>query len=219
MPSNNAPPPETGLKRVPHSIPTGCGVLGASTVDRTQQPSACCVAPAPRHRHALPHATRRGYTLVEVLIVVVIVGIAGVIVVPGMMRSGTMGIQAATRSVIADLLYAQNQAIAHQRPFGVQFNTGTDAYRVIDEDGQTIESSWRMGGGGEGYAISFRNDRRFQGVELIQATFTGEPGKTVWFDPMGAPSEGGTVVLQFEQTRYRVQVAPFTGRVAVELIQ
>ena len=215
MLSTNAPRPGTALRWVPHSIPTGCCVLRASTVDRTQQPSACCVAPAQRHRPS----TRRGYTLVEVLIVVVIVGIAGVIVVPGMMRSGTMGIQAATRSVMADLLYAQNQAVAHQRPFGVQFSTGTDAYRVIDEDGQTIEGSWRMGGGGEGYAISFRDDRRFQGVELIQATFTGEPEKTVWFNAMGAPSEGGAVVLEFEQTRYRVQVAPFTGRVAVELIE
>ena len=166
---------------------------------------------------------RGGYTLVEVLIVVVIVGIAGVVIVPGMLRSGTMGIQAATRSVVADLLYAQNQAIAHQRPFGVQFDTGNDGYRVIDEDGQTIQGSWRMGGGDESFAVSFRHDRRFQGVELVQATFTGDPGKTVWFDPMGVPSgvpsDGGAVVLEFEQTRYRVLVAPFTGRVSVEHIE
>ncbi len=36
------------VTRVPHSIPTGCCVLRPSSAERTQKPSACCVAPRTR---------------------------------------------------------------------------------------------------------------------------------------------------------------------------
>ena len=64
----------------------------------------------------------RGFTLVEMLIVVVIVGIAGAIVVPHMLWGSQFGLQAATRMVIADLVYAQNEAVAHQTVCRVVFN-------------------------------------------------------------------------------------------------
>ncbi|MEX0887179.1 MAG: GspH/FimT family pseudopilin [Phycisphaeraceae bacterium] len=173
-------------------------------------------APCPSRREG---RRSRGYTLVEVLIVVTIVGVAGAIVVPQMLASGTMGIQAAARSVIADLLYAQNEAIAQQSAHGVRFDVANDRYQLIDDNGDTIPGSWRMGGGGAGYAIDLQRDERFKGVELVTAAFTGDASDTIWFDVMGAPDGGGEIVLQFEETRYRVEVASFTGRVTVELVE
>ena len=73
-------------------------------------------------------------------------------------------------------------------------------------------------GGGDGYAVDFKEDRRFQGVQLTQAQFSGDEPDTVWFDQMGAPDGGGHVVLEFEDIAYRVDLAPFTGRVTVEAV-
>ncbi|MFK7885090.1 MAG: type II secretion system protein, partial [Phycisphaerales bacterium] len=47
-------------------------------------------------------ANRTGYTLIEVLIVVVAMGIAGAVVIPSMGGAHVLKVQAAVRSVVAD---------------------------------------------------------------------------------------------------------------------
>lgn len=155
----------------------------------------------------------RAYTLIEVLIVVTIIGIAGAVVVPRMLAAGTLGVQAAARMVIADILYAQNDAVAQQKPRQVIFTPDADQYRLADAEGTTLHVNWR-GGSSENYIVDFQKDSRFQGVDLVSADFDGETSLT--FDDMGAPSSGGTIVIQFESTKYRINVAAFTGRVTVE---
>ena len=162
--------------------------------------------------HPLTRPRTRGFTLIEVLIVVAIVGITGAIVVPQMLASGTLGIQAAARMVIADMLYAQNEAIAQQAPRRVVFHPDQDRYELTDADGNRLDVKWRTGGG-ENYEVDLRSDHRFQGVQIVSAEFGDDT--TLEFDDMGAPAEGGKVVLKFNDTRYEVDVAPFTGRVTV----
>ena len=157
--------------------------------------------------------SRLAYTLVEVLIVVTIIGIAGAVVVPRMLAAGTLGVQAAARMIIADILYAQNDAVAQQKPRQVIFTPDADKYRLADAEGTTLHVNWR-GGSSENYVVDFQKDSRFQGVDLISADFDGETSLT--FDDMGAPSSGGTIEIQFDKTKYRITVAAFTGRVTVE---
>lgn len=162
---------------------------------------------------------RFGFTLIEVLIVVTIIGIAGAIVVPHMLTAGTMGIQAAARNVIADLLYAQNEAIANQDARRVFFDAANETYRLerlVEGEWQTISVDWK-GKKDEGgnYEMDFNKQTgQFGRVKIVSADFGGD--SWVEYDPLGAPSSGGTVVLQFQETGYRVTVASFTGRVTVE---
>src|SRR5215475_9916349 len=55
---------------------------------------------------------RRGFTLVEILAVVVILGIASAIIIPQIGSRDDMKAAAAARVLIADLIYAQNLAIS-----------------------------------------------------------------------------------------------------------
>ena len=154
---------------------------------------------------------RCGFTLVEVLMVVTIVAAAGVIVVPHMLRPGTMSIQAAGRMIVADILFAQNEAIAHQKVRKVIFDVLGGGYRLTDENDQTISASW-IGGGL--YVVSIRDDPRFGGVALTGFDF-GDSAELV-FDDLGSPKFGGHVALASDALRYRIQVAPLTGRVTIE---
>jgi len=170
--------------------------------------------PSPPH----PLNRRRGYTLVELLIVMAILGLAAAMVVPAMIRPGQFTIQAAARMVIADILYAQSEAIAHQQDRKLIFNETANRYHLTDAQGNVLSVSWKSGGAdGANYIVSFANDNRFTGVRLDNVDFAGE--STLTFDDHGAPLQGGTLDLVFENKRYRVSVAPFTGRVTVAPVE
>ena len=156
-----------------------------------------------------------GYTLVEVLIIVAILGVAAAIIVPQMLAAGTLGIQAAARVIIADILYAQNDAIAQQRNRRVVFDVANESYTLTDEAGTVLSVNWKNGTANN-YLVDFVNDQRFQGVVIVSANFGGATPETLEFDALGGPLSGGTVEIQFQNSRYRITVAAFTGRVTVQ---
>lgn len=176
-----------------------------------------------RHRPTIRNKTHRGgYTLVEVLITVTIMGIAAAVVVPNMMQGGSLGVQAGARMLIADMMFAQNEAMAQQNSRRVTFDPDDNSYRVEEFDRSAgvwvLEYNPVLGGSAnsENYEIDFDDDGRFRGVEIVSADFNG--ATQVEFDDLGNPSSGGTVRLRFETHVFDVKVAPFTGRITVERI-
>jgi len=156
---------------------------------------------------------RRGFTLVEVLIVVTIIGIAGAIVVPQMLTAGTLGIQAAARMVISDILYAQNEAIANQATRKIIFDVIENSYRLSDVADVTITASW-IDSDSQNYVIDFdETTKQFGRIKIKSVNFDGN--SELAFDALGAPSNGGTIEVEYLDTVYRVTVAAFTGRVTV----
>ncbi|MCX5661743.1 MAG: prepilin-type N-terminal cleavage/methylation domain-containing protein [Planctomycetota bacterium] len=171
---------------------------------------------SPRLIQARRGASRRtgAFTLVEVLIVVAIIGVAGAIVVPQMLQIGTMQIQAASRMIIADIIYAQGEACAQGATRRVVFDVANNAYTLTDGSGAALQSSWRMGNTtNTNYTVSFNQDSRFRGCTLTTATFNGSA--TLEFDALGAPTDGGTVDITAAGQKFRVTVSSFTGRVSV----
>ncbi|MEM6554034.1 MAG: type II secretion system protein [Planctomycetota bacterium] len=159
--------------------------------------------------------SQSGYTLIEVLIVVTILGIATAVVVPNLLQAGTLGVQAAARVVVADILYAQNDAMTRNATRRVVFVPADNGYSLTDSSG-TLLSSAMQGGADQNYAIDFDDDERFRGVEILSADFGGTP--VLQFDDLGTPIQGGVVELRYDQQTYRVTVAAFTGRVTVARI-
>jgi prepilin-type N-terminal cleavage/methylation domain-containing protein len=75
--------------------------------------------------------SRRGaFTMIEMLCVVIIMAIAAAIVFAGMSNQNDLKVSSAARTVLADLTYAQNYAIATQQPTYVTFNTGARTYSL-----------------------------------------------------------------------------------------
>lgn len=163
----------------------------------------------PRH----PARQRSAYTLIEVLVVVAVLGILGAAVVPNMLTAGSLGVQAAARIIVADILFAQNEAIAAQATRKVVFDPDANSYSLLDENGNVLTANW-IAGKANNYVVDFDKDQRFQGVTITAATFNGTT--TLEYNDLGGPVNGGTVVIKFNKDSYRINVAAFTGRVTVD---
>ncbi|BAM03593.1 GspH/FimT family pseudopilin [Phycisphaera mikurensis] len=176
-------------------------------------------------------ASRGGFTLIEILIVVLIVGIAGALVVPSMLSAGTIGLQGAARLIVADLQYAQNEAVASGAVRGIEFDPAANRYRMFDENDATIDLKWMRVGGradtvpgdGTGHTVDFSTDPRFKGFDLRRTRTDGlDPGQLpfrVTFDELGAPTSGSAnaiIHIAFAENAYRIEVDGFTGRVTVQ---
>ena len=184
-----------------------------------------------------------GYTLVELLVVVGVLAIAGTLLLPNLVDRGTFAIQAAARSVVADIVFAQSDALANQEFRRFQFlesSTGETVYSgycITRVDTATMnqphlgtaadfvehpEGTARSGGD---FIVDFESDSRFQGVSITSVDLdSGRDFMT--FDEYGgsiasaggAPGTGGTIELASSGHRYRVTVAPFTGKTTVEVL-
>src|SRR5687767_4923700 len=84
----------------------------------------------------VPNVSRRpawagAFTLVEILVVVLIIGIAAAVIVPIMGSRDDLKVKSAARLLMADLIYAQNRAISTQQRHYVIFNdTAPQNYRL-----------------------------------------------------------------------------------------
>lgn len=158
----------------------------------------------------------RGFTLVEMLVTLTIIGIAASIVVPSLSSSSSFVLQAATRSIMSDILNTQNEAVAHQATRMITFDVDNNSYKLTDGSGDLLTNSWK-GTDASNYVVNLSADSTYQGVKLVKVDFGG--GDTsLSFDDLGSPSSGGTVDLEYSQWKYQITVAPFTGRVTVKRV-
>src|SRR5688500_15065328 len=72
-----------------------------------------------------------GFTLTEILAVVVILGIASAIIIPQIGTRDDMRVKAASRTLIADLIYAQNLAISTGQVVYVRFDVAGNSYSLL----------------------------------------------------------------------------------------
>jgi prepilin-type N-terminal cleavage/methylation domain-containing protein len=82
-------------------------------------------------RIARLHNLRAAFTLIEILCVVIILGIASAIVVPNLGQRNDLIAAAAARVVVADLMYAQNRAILTQSMRYVNVDVPNQKYSLL----------------------------------------------------------------------------------------
>src|SRR5438067_9722696 len=81
----------------------------------------------------------RAFTLIEMLAVIVIMGIAAGIVIPQIGSRDDLRTASAAREVMADLIYAQNRAISTQLKHYVHFDGNT--YTLYTRTDDSLELS------------------------------------------------------------------------------
>ncbi|MCZ6836428.1 MAG: prepilin-type N-terminal cleavage/methylation domain-containing protein [Planctomycetota bacterium] len=188
---------------------------------------------------------RTGYTLIELLIVIVLLGTAGAILIPHLTGLNKLEVQAAVRTIISDLSFAQSDALANQEFRRVHFYpdgsgyclirvTSADFTKIFDySDGAPVADAPEyiidpLGGSGllERYVVNFETDDRFKFVKIESATLEGvvmnPNGTDITYDALGGsvsspsvPGIGGTIVIASEDQKYQITIAPFTGKISV----
>ncbi len=154
-----------------------------------------------------------GFTVVELLIVVVILSIVALTAIPMMSSAASMQIRSAANMIAADIEYARSMAISRGQNHSVVFNKDTDSYKIVDLNGVTIQHPVKKG---FTYVVDFRNESRLSRVDITNANFSG--ASTITFDCLGSPvglSSEGTVNLQAGGITSTIRVEPVTGYVSI----
>ena len=165
-----------------------------------------------RRASAHPAALRRadrGFTIIEILIVVVILAIAAMTAIPMMSSAGSVQVRSAANMIAADLEYAKSLAITKGQDFTVVFDTSGDSYRIEDQYGTTISHPVKKG---FNYVIDIQNEG-LDRVDITGAAFGGSPEVT--FDYLGSPLNGGSVTIQGGGRTVTISVEAVTGYVTV----
>jgi len=164
---------------------------------------------------------RRGFTLVEILIVVAVILIASMLALPMLSSAGDMQVRSAANMVMADLEYAKSMAITKGQNYSVVFDATNESYEIVDQNGNTIAHPVKKG---FSYVISFSSDGRLDKVDVTTVDFDPGSNTTITFDYLGSPYSGsGTasplssaqIILQADTTTMTIQVEPVTGYVSI----
>jgi type II secretory pathway pseudopilin PulG len=178
----------------------------------------------------------RSYTLIELIMVMAVLALAAALLVPSLIGRDSLTVQAAVRLIIADLSFAQTDALANQEFRRIVFYADGRGYcliRVPDEgwvtpadlEDPTVDYVYDPLGNMGRYIVDFVEDERFEGVMITSADIEGlslnlrpeitydQLGGTV--NSLGGPGVGGNIVVSFGDESYRVDISAFTGKLTV----
>jgi prepilin-type N-terminal cleavage/methylation domain-containing protein len=150
-----------------------------------------------------------GFTLVELLVVIVILSIAALIAIPMLSSAGEIQVSSAADMIAADLEYAKSMAVSRQKTYKVIFDSANESYRIEDGNGIIMHPV----NIGKIYELNFKTDNRVNQVKINSVDFGG--ASQVEFNYLGSPSSGGTVALIAGGKTIVINVEAATGYVSV----
>jgi len=166
-----------------------------------------------------------GFTLIEILCVVVIIGIAASIIIPSIGTRDDLRAASMARVVMADLIYAQNRAVSLQKVQYVRFNTATQQYEVLDSIAPDALITHPVEQRPFQVKLSTGRTDDLKYVKLDSISFDGKPvlafdelGTPLSFDPgtgSKPPMVSGNIVLKSGTYQLTISVEPYSGELKV----
>jgi len=162
-----------------------------------------------------------GFTLVEIIVVVMVIAIAAMMAVPMLGSATGMQARSAASIVAADLDDARSMAITHQREYAVVFDVANESYEIKVKNGAVYEAIAHPVKKGFDYIVDFRSNPRLNKVDISTADFDSH--QKVEFDYLGGVWNGGggalnsgAVTVQAGGQSMTVNVAPVTGYITIQ---
>jgi len=162
---------------------------------------------------------RRAYTLVEMVIVIAVLGIAAAMIIPGMGQTGVLKVQGGIRTIVADIAIAQSDCIAYQKGRAIIFHNEDPAhprYVICEVNGpnidETLDKVREQSLGGEEFGHSV-----FDHINLSSGMIVfDELGGPVSAPQSSTPATAQSFEIVGSEQRFRINIEAFTGRVTVE---
>jgi len=171
---------------------------------------------------------RRAYTLLELLIVIVILGISAALVVPVVSGGDPLRVQTTVRAIASDIMFSQGDALAYQRRRAISFDVTNNQYYIAEVSGESLDMErdalFKVDGPGQRYIVDI-DTLSDNGARIFNVDFDGD--SVLVFDEIGSPvnglnstgpSAGGTIDVGTDDDRFRIRVEAYTGRVTVDRI-
>lgn len=157
-------------------------------------PSHCNVAAISINTNRFPHHAQQGFTLIEVIVVLVIV-ILGFSAIGVNISSGndTAKMQAAAHDIVSALRYARGQALMDHEPTTVDFDLENNSYTVSNRD-----------------KVFNIPDEISLTVVTAQSELTGQDQGSIRFYGDGS-STGGRVTLERDKAKLQIDINWLTG--------
>ncbi len=139
-----------------------------------------------------------GFSLLEALVVVAIIAIIALIGVPVYINlQPQLKLQAAARSLAADLRLAQEAAVTEQINYLVAFNTNENSYSLVNsQTGVTVK-------------------KIFLDKQVKISSVAGLSNNQAVFNSSGALSYGGTIILQNSNNQQKTITLQPSGYVQI----
>lgn len=160
----------------------------------------------------------RGFSLIELILVIVVIGILAVVVSPSATIFPEMKLRAATERVVSDLHYAQAYSRQEGGPVGLSFDAGLKKYTVVHTTALVPEPDPLQPT--KSLVFDTGSDSRFTGI-----TFTWDlpsNNSVLLFDSIGQPRDDlyevaltpAVITLHLNAGQAVITVEAVTGRVS-----
>ena len=159
-----------------------------------------------------------GFTLIEILVVMVILGILVAIVIPQALDTEKEAVEASARMVLHGLEFAQSEALKRKTPVTVQFNAGTESYTISDASGLLTNPVTH-----QPYNTDLRTAIGESSLNIVSANF-GNGDSSITFLANGEPVQGGSsqivandnrIIVLCGKNALTIAVSPIIGKVTI----
>ena len=152
---------------------------------------------------------RKGFTVLELMMVVVAISVLAAVVIPAFFHDANVTLENAAVLLARDLRAAQNRSAYMAEPSTFVFHADGDGYEVQNPDGELILNPRT----GHEFVRHYSIDGVFRGVRIEQVDAGGD--RRIEFDDLGLALETAQITLTFEGVRRVVVLEEGNGRLTI----